>query len=103
MSRDVLIFVGAVSLTLPLLVGVFYFTQRCYRFHGERYCRKRGLTISQARCMQLFRGHVKTEYYLFEADCVDHHGQPRLVRLAVWFFEVGRDLTDQPIYDRSRV
>jgi hypothetical protein len=95
---DTLTVIGLIAvgiLTLPLLYVVHITLQRIYLAYVQRFCRKRGLTVSQIRATRC------SECVLVELDCLDHEQRRRLVRLLVWVFGIRavlsiEDFSDEP-------
>ena len=82
-------------LTLPVLCVVHITLRRIYLAYVQRFCRKRGLTVSRIR-----ETHC-SECVLVELDCLDHEQRRRLVRLLVWIFGIRtvlsiEDFSDEP-------
>jgi hypothetical protein len=84
-----------VSYIVLAVVGLLLFfivhnaLERCYVMYSLRYCRKSGFEPSRWRCGPEFdESGLKTEFSLVELDCLDIHGERRLIRLKVWVFGI---------------
>ncbi len=79
-----------------LLWGVVHSTlERFYLWRAQKFCRKRGLTVSRCR-----HGRCQ-ESVLVELDCRDEGQRRLLVRLLVWIFGIREvlaieDFRDEP-------
>ena len=79
---------------------VFYFIHRgleyCYLLHARRFCKKHDFEIVRWRCGPAFdESGVKTEFTVFELDCLDVQKQRKLVRLSVWIFGIRKILSGE--------
>lgn len=96
--------VAAGVLAIPLMWYVHRGLERCYILFGRRFCKKRGLTVSEARCGPEFEDSgVKAEYPIVEFECVTAEGVRQLVRLRVWIFGVKKVLSIEDFHEEEEV
>jgi hypothetical protein len=93
-TNGIVIIVVAAVIALP----AFYFVHRCleyfYLLHARRFCKENGLELVRWRCGPAFEKSGKTEFTIFELDCLDNQKQRKVVRLLVWIFGIRKVLSE---------
>jgi len=82
-------------LTLPLFYLVHGRLKYCYYLYACRFCRNNGIKLVRWRCGPEFEAGGKTEYTIFDMDCLDAQDERRLIRLRVWIFGVRKVLANE--------
>lgn len=91
--------VGVPALVYLLWVVHLSLDRVCVR-HARRFCGRSGLEIRRVRRQPQFEASgVKTEFTLFQLDCLNAQKQRRLILLSVWPFGVRKTISDEPYPD----
>jgi hypothetical protein len=94
-TTGIIVIVVAGVIALPAFYLVHRGLEYCYLLHARRFCRKNGFVLVRWRYGPAFdKSGVKTEFSIFELDCLDTQKQRRLIRLSVWIFGVRKILPD---------
>jgi hypothetical protein len=92
----VLATIGFSILVLYVYGLVRWGLHRIYVAHAQRFCRKRGLEILNGRAGAAFGEYgTKTEFTLFDLECLDAQKQPQRIRLLIWIFGIRQVLGDE--------
>jgi hypothetical protein len=88
-ATAIIVIIVAAVVALP----AFYFVHRgltyFYLMHARRFCKRNGLVLVRWRCLPEFdKSGTKTEFTIFELDCLDAQKQRRLVRLLISLFGI---------------
>ena len=95
-ALQVILIITVGVLFIPLSYAVHCGLNYCYRAYARRFCRKKGLEMVRGRCRPAFdESGTKTEFTIFELDCLDAQKQRRLLRLLIWIFGVRRMLSNE--------
>jgi len=95
-SIQVIAILAAGILGVPVFIIVHYGLEYCYLVYARRFCRKNGFKMVNWRSGPAFdESGFKTEFTIFELDCLDGQSQRKLIRLLIWIFGIRKMLSNE--------